>query len=99
MVDVRGSQAPMQPQLSGRQRPAGLRRRKEDRSHGKRLRDLLSRHEHGTWKVSPREPVAVLRESSLGRVSELIPLRYGRMLQSRLAFLRGAPLIMARDLA
>jgi hypothetical protein len=33
------------------------------------------------------------------RVAELVPVRYGRMLASPLAFYRGAALIMAADLA
>jgi uncharacterized protein (DUF2252 family) len=43
--------------------------------------------------------VAVLEESSEGRVPELIPIRYGRMLQSPFTFFRGAAAIMAADLA
>ncbi|MDT5074465.1 MAG: hypothetical protein QOH82_3785 [Mycobacterium sp.] len=33
------------------------------------------------------------------RISDLVPVRYGRMLQSRYAFFRGAALLMAYDLA
>jgi uncharacterized protein (DUF2252 family) len=33
------------------------------------------------------------------RIQELLPIRYGRMLESPFAFLRGAPAVMAADLA
>jgi uncharacterized protein (DUF2252 family) len=42
--------------------------------------------------------VALLEESSRGRIPELIPVRYGRMLPSPLAYFRGAALNMAADL-
>ena len=41
----------------------------------------------------------MLIESSKGRVEELIPLRYGRMMVSPFTFYRGAAAIMAYDLA
>jgi uncharacterized protein (DUF2252 family) len=43
--------------------------------------------------------VDLLERSSEGRIPELIPVRYGRMLPSPLAFFRGAALNMAADLA
>ena len=46
-----------------------------------------------------RDPVDLLRESSKGRLRELVPVRYGRMLQSPLSFFRGAAINMAADLA
>src|SRR5207245_76910 len=41
----------------------------------------------------------LLEESSKGRVAELIPIRYGRMLPSPFTFLRGSAAAMAFDLA
>jgi uncharacterized protein (DUF2252 family) len=41
----------------------------------------------------------MLESSSQGRVPELIPIRYGRMLHSPLAFFRGSAAAMAFDLA
>ncbi len=41
----------------------------------------------------------MLQESDKGRVQALVPIRYGRMLHSPFAFLRGAAGIMAYDLA
>jgi uncharacterized protein (DUF2252 family) len=45
------------------------------------------------------DPVALLESQAISRVPELMPIRYGRMLASPFAFLRGAALIMASDLA
>ena len=41
----------------------------------------------------------LLDESNIGRVPQLIPLRYQRMSESELAFLRGSPGVMIADLA
>jgi uncharacterized protein (DUF2252 family) len=57
-------------------------------------RSSLAQHVPGT-----RDPLALLRESDRGRVQELLPVRYGRMLASPFAFYRGAAGIMAHDLA
>ncbi|MDH6246790.1 DUF2252 domain-containing protein [Mycobacterium sp. OTB74] len=45
------------------------------------------------------DPVELLQSQATSRIAELIPIRYGRMLTSPLAFFRGAALIMAADLA
>ena len=45
------------------------------------------------------DPVDLLESQARSRISELVPVRYGRMLQSQFAFFRGAALIMATDLA
>ena len=41
----------------------------------------------------------MLEETNAGRVPELIPIRYGRMLASPFTFLRGSAALMAEDLA
>jgi uncharacterized protein (DUF2252 family) len=46
-----------------------------------------------------RDPIALLEEQAVSRVSELVPIRYGRMLVSPFAFYRGGALIMAADLS
>jgi uncharacterized protein (DUF2252 family) len=43
--------------------------------------------------------VSLLEAQSVGRVPELIPIRYGRMLVSPFTFYRGGAAIMARDLS
>jgi uncharacterized protein (DUF2252 family) len=68
---------------------------------GKKLRDTVSRESQGVWK-RPRHrvsPLKVLHASDSGRLPELIPIRYGRMLQSPFTFFRGAANVMAADLA
>jgi len=45
------------------------------------------------------DPVAILRAADATRQPDLVPLRYGRMLQSPFAFYRGSAGVMAADLA
>lgn len=45
------------------------------------------------------EPVKILQEQNATRLPHLVPVRTGRMLQSRFAFFRGAAAVMAADLA
>jgi uncharacterized protein (DUF2252 family) len=75
--------------------------REELRRYGQRLRDACPRQSHAYWRRPPdrRDPVDLLRQSSKGRIPELVPVRYGRMVRSPLAFYRGAALNMAADLA
>ncbi|AFY75048.1 hypothetical protein Syn7502_03160 [Synechococcus sp. PCC 7502] len=75
--------------------------RAEGIAKGKALREQVPRASHEEWKPSPdrAEPTAMLETSNQGRLPELIPLRYGRMLASPFAFLRGAACIMAFDLS
>ena len=69
-------------------------------ARGKALRAKVARSGHGGWEPprGRRDPVATLTESSVGRLRNLIPIRYGRMLQSPFTFYRGAAAIMAADL-
>ncbi len=46
-----------------------------------------------------RDLVKILEKSNIGRIPELIPVRYGRMLVSPFTFYRGSAALMARDLA
>lgn len=68
---------------------------------GKKLRERLPREQHSQWTRSPkrRDPVEMVTESSKGRIPELIPIRYGRMMVSPFTFYRGTANIMAADLA
>jgi len=67
---------------------------------GKRLRQQLPREQHSQWTPSPRrrDPVEMVIESSKGRIPELVPIRYGRMMVSPFTFYRGTANIMAADL-
>jgi uncharacterized protein (DUF2252 family) len=50
--------------------------------------------------TGPRaDPISLLEQQAASRVSELVPIRYGRMLVSPFTFYRGAALIMAADLS
>jgi uncharacterized protein (DUF2252 family) len=68
---------------------------------GKSVRATVPRSTLGQWVPSTdrSDPIALLEASNEGRIPELIPIRYGRMLESPFAFLRGAATIMAHDLA
>jgi uncharacterized protein (DUF2252 family) len=70
------------------------------RAIGKKRRKEVARGSHGTWDVKSRPALADhLRHISRDRLEELVPILFGRMLASPLAFLRGTPLLMAQDLA
>jgi len=74
----------------------------EDRlAAGKALRDRCPRKSHALWKAPAKraDPIALLIASSKGRLSKLLPLRYGRMMVSPFTFYRGAAAVMASDLA
>ena len=74
----------------------------EDRNAaGKAERDKISRAQHAVWKARKGrpDPIDILRRSDAGRLKELVPIRYGRMLQSPFAFYRGSAAVMATDLA
>ena len=68
---------------------------------GKALRDKVPREQHCSWKEfkGRPNPIDLLHKSDAGRLKELVPIRYGRMLQSPFAFYRGAAGVMASDLA
>jgi uncharacterized protein (DUF2252 family) len=67
---------------------------------GKALRQHVARSEHGKLELTgKRDPIVILRQSDAGRIPELVPIRYGRMLQSPFAFFRGAAAVMAADLS
>ncbi|WP_245259356.1 DUF2252 domain-containing protein [Methylobacterium sp. 77] len=73
--------------------------RAQRRAAGKRLRDSVPRESHADWHPAEgRDPFAILHANDVGRLIELIPLRYERMRANPFAFLRGAAAIMAADL-
>jgi uncharacterized protein (DUF2252 family) len=73
----------------------------ERRFKGKALREAAPREDQGHWKPTSdrRDPVDLLNASNEGRLPELIPIRFGRMMQSPFAFYRGSAAVMAADLA
>jgi hypothetical protein len=67
---------------------------------GRSVRKEIPGSQLGTW-VAPaerRDPVAVLMEQSVGRLEDLVPIRYARMSASAFTFYRGAAALMANDL-
>ena len=73
----------------------------ERAERGKAARVLVPRESHAVFDPVPgrRDPVGLLEEQSAGRVAELVPVRYGRMMVSPFTYFRGAALPMASDLA
>ncbi|GAB2816489.1 DUF2252 domain-containing protein [Streptomyces chlorus] len=69
--------------------------------HGRTTRKRVPRSVHGLFDPGSGrfDPVDVLARQSATRVPELVPIRYGRMLESPFRFYRGAASIMAADLA
>ncbi|MEX2108470.1 MAG: DUF2252 domain-containing protein [Solirubrobacterales bacterium] len=68
---------------------------------GKTARSRAPRSTHGEWEAAGdrADPVSVLEQQAETRVSELVPIRYGRMAVSPFTFYRGAAAVMAADLA
>ncbi|MGJ5830351.1 DUF2252 domain-containing protein [Streptomyces ossamyceticus] len=68
---------------------------------GKAARRRSPRSGHAVYQPSPHrpDPLSILETQSAARVPELVPIRYGRMMESPFRFYRGAAAIMASDLA
>jgi uncharacterized protein (DUF2252 family) len=73
----------------------------ERRSTGKARRGSMPRSSHAEWKppANRADPIDLLTQSNRTRLTHLVPIRYGRMLDSPFTFLRGAAIVMAADLA
>ena len=67
----------------------------------KALRKQAPRGSHGEWSPAPDrpDPLDLLQAQDQGRLEHLLPIKYGRMLESPFAFLRGSAVVMAADLA
>ena len=70
-------------------------------ARGRAARGESPRSSHAEFSPGAHrpDPVELLESQAASRVSELVPIRYGRMLVSPFTFYRGAALIMAADLA
>ena len=70
-------------------------------ARGKAARREVPRSSHAAFEPTPHrlDPVELLERQAETRVAELVPIRYGRMLDSPFTFYRGAAQIMAADLA
>jgi uncharacterized protein (DUF2252 family) len=70
-------------------------------AEGKALRQQAPRRSHADWSppANRPDPIDLLQAQDQTRDPELVPIRYGRMLASPFAFLRGSATVMAHDLA
>jgi uncharacterized protein (DUF2252 family) len=73
----------------------------ERQALGRGRRADVPRGRHASWaeRSDRPDPVALLESQAASRLPELVPLRYARMQTSAFAFLRGAAIVMAHDLA
>jgi uncharacterized protein (DUF2252 family) len=73
----------------------------ERRATGKARRSQVPRSCQAQWKppANRADPIDLLEKSNQTRLTHLVPIRYGRMLHSPFAFLRGSAIVMAADLA
>ncbi|MGW4891589.1 DUF2252 domain-containing protein [Kitasatospora sp. NPDC004240] len=71
------------------------------RERGKALRERTARERHADFTPASDRPTAVeaIESSNAGRLSDLVPIRLGRMSATPFAFLRGSAGLMAADLA
>jgi len=67
---------------------------------GRNARTRAPRSCHGSVETGRErpDPIEVIDRQSATRIPELVPIRYGRMLESPFRFYRGAAAIMAADL-
>ena len=67
---------------------------------GKALRKLCPRSDQAKFNPNgKRDPIKIIIESGRGRIEELLPIKYGRMMESPFAFYRGTAGVMVADLA
>ena len=73
--------------------------RRYDVGRSRRENAPLEAHTEAAPEAGRSDPLTILKEQDETRLSELIPLRYGRMSRTPFTFLRGAAAVMASDLA
>ena len=80
------------------QEAASYQRRHE---RGRAARRAVSRGSHAEWAPAPDrpDPVDLLEVQAKGRLPDLVPIRYARMMASPFVFIRGSAIVMAHDLA
>ncbi len=73
----------------------------ERRAQGQAQRKKVKRQQHALWDVKLRkhDPLQLMAASMQGRVSELVPIKYERMMASPFGYFRGAVPVMAADLS
>ena len=69
-------------------------------ARGRVARATVPRSRHAELNLAPtRDPLGLVEEQVRDRIPELVPVRYGRMIDSPFSFYRGAAVIMAADLS
>jgi uncharacterized protein (DUF2252 family) len=73
----------------------------ERAARGRAIRTEVPRRSHADFEPAADrpDPVDLLKQQSAGRLLDLVPIRYGRMLASPFSYYRGAALPMAWDLS
>lgn len=71
----------------------------EDVARGRALRKTVPRRSLAQLTPASRSATEILLAQNAGRISELVPLRFARMLADPFAFYRGSAAVMAADLA
>jgi uncharacterized protein (DUF2252 family) len=76
-------------------------RHQQRHERGRAARRAVPRGSHAEGKPAPdrSDPVDLLETQARDRIPELMPIRYSRMMASPFAFMRGAAIVMAQDLA
>jgi len=64
-------------------------------------RTQVSRSSHADWlpTIDRPDPISLLEAQDEGRLQQLLPIKYGRMVASPFTFLRGSVAFMTADLA
>jgi uncharacterized protein (DUF2252 family) len=75
--------------------------RDDRRARGQVLAEAVPHEKHAGWKVPPnrKDPLEILAQDDVGRLPELIPIRWGRMSHTPFTFYRGSASVMAADLS
>jgi uncharacterized protein (DUF2252 family) len=86
------------PILSAAQKHVSL---EERMAAGKAQRATVPLEALGVWDPRPdrADPVSIITAQEADRLQPLVPVRHARMLQNAFGFYRGAPAVMAADLA
>ncbi len=79
--------------------PSASRAERAEAGRAVRERVPLEAHSHVPDEASRPDPLIALGAQDTTRVQELVPIRYGRMVETPFTFLRGAAAVMAGDLA
>lgn len=87
------------PQRVLRERLIDLEVPSEDVARGRALRKTVPRRALAQLTPSPRTATEILVAQNASRLTELVPLRFARMLADPFSFYRGSAAVMAADLA